>query len=37
MKFYVKYGCTCETITQVIKCKNKKEAEEYAYMCAGVI
>lgn len=34
MKFYVKYGCTCETVIEVIKCKNKKEAEEYAYTCA---
>ena len=31
MKFYVNYGCTCETVTEVVECKDKEIAEEYAY------
>lgn len=34
MKFYIEYGCTCETVTEVVECKNQEIAEEYAYRSA---
>ena len=29
MNFYVEYSCICETVTEVVECKDKEVAKEY--------
>lgn len=37
MKFYIEYGCPCESVQMIVECDSEVTAEEYAAMCAREI